>query len=131
MQGTALTGSRLPILVGICLAASFAAVGLIQSMTNEDEAWDSSAFWPVVLLGSVLLGVAFVRSARSAVLVGGTFAASILVASFALSRDDQGANVGLLTILFLGPWLALVIGCAAMLGGYAFLRLTARAPSER
>ena len=31
----------------------------------------------------------------------------------ALSRDDQGANFGLIAVLFIGPWLALVIGCAA------------------
>ena len=93
-QGTPRAATRLSILVGVCLAASFAGVALIQNVTDEEEAWDTVAFWPFALGGGLLLGAVFVRSARSAFFVGGTFAASILVASFALSRDDQGANFG-------------------------------------
>jgi len=129
-QGTPRAATRLSILVGVCLAASFAGVALIQNVTDEEEAWDTVAFWPFALVGGLLLGAVFVRSARSAFFVGGTFAASILVASFALSRDDQGANFGLLGVLFIGPWLVLVIGCAAWLGGYTLKHLTARTPSE-
>jgi len=129
-QGTPRAATRLSILVGVCLAASFAGVALIQNVTDEEEAWDTVAFWPFALGGGLLLGAVFVRSARSAFFVGGTFAASILVASFALSRDDQGANFGLLGVLFIGPWLVLGIGCAAWLGGYARTQLTARTPSE-
>ncbi len=116
--------------MGVCLAASFAVVALIQNATDEEEAWDTGVFWLFALGSGVLLGAVFVRSARSAFFVGGTFAASILVASSALSRDDQGADFSLIAVLFIGPCLALVIGCAASLGGYAVAHLTARTPSD-
>ena len=126
-QGTPRAATRLSILVGVCLAAAFAGVALIQKATGEEEAWDTGFFWPFALGGGLLLGAVFVRSARGAFFVGAAFAASILVASFALSRDDQGANHSLFA-LFTGPWLALVIGCAAWLGGSVVAHLPARTP---
>jgi peptidoglycan/LPS O-acetylase OafA/YrhL len=127
------TAAKLAVLTGVCLAVSFAGVAIIQHATGEEEAWDTESFWPFALASGLLLGAVFARSGRrSAFFVGAVFAACVLLASISLSRDDEGANFGPLAVVFVGPWLALVVGAAAWLGGWAVAKLTtARRSSAR
>jgi hypothetical protein len=123
---------RLVALTGVSVAISVAGVAVIQDATGQEEAWDTGAFWPFVLVSGFLLGAVFARSgrARSAFFVGAVFAACIVAAEFWLSRDDEGANFGPLAVVFVGPWLALLVGSAAWLGGFAVAHFTDASSKE-
>ncbi|MGZ8741014.1 MAG: hypothetical protein ACXWZ8_10510 [Gaiellaceae bacterium] len=121
------SGAKFAVLVGVSLVISFAGIALIQGATDVEEVWDTGSFWPFALGSGLLLGALFARSGRagSGFYVGAVFAACVVAASVALSEDDEGANFGAVAVVVVWPWLTLVAGLTAWLGGYAVAWLTA------
>jgi hypothetical protein len=83
-------------LIALVVTASlgFAVWWPLQQALHEEEAWDASAYQPIISTVAALLGFIFGRGERLrfAFPLGFVLAASQVVAAATFSKDDEGAN---------------------------------------
>jgi hypothetical protein len=110
------------VAVATSVAVGFALWWPLQEIVNEEEAWDSAAYQPVVSVVAALLGFAFGRGERLrfGFLLGIALAASQVFAVAVFSEDDEGANFVGVAIVFGIPFFGLAFGAIALVG--IFLR---------